>query len=60
MRAGLCAHPETFFAGWLRLRLPPEGSRNARTVETSLRHLHEAPEELRSMTAFPRLFEKAA
>ena len=30
------------------------------TVETSLRHLHEAPEGLRSMTAFPRIFEKAA
>jgi len=30
------------------------------TVETSLRHLHKAPEELRSMTAFPWIFEKAA
>jgi hypothetical protein len=30
------------------------------TVETSLRHLHEAPEELRSMTAFPWIFEMAA
>ena len=30
------------------------------TVETSLRLLHEAPEELRSMTAFPWIFEKAA
>jgi hypothetical protein len=30
------------------------------TVETSLRHLHEAPEQLRSMTAFPRIFEKTA
>jgi hypothetical protein len=30
------------------------------TVETSLRHLHEAPEKLRSMTAFPWIFEKAA
>ena len=30
------------------------------TVETSLRHLHEAPEELRSMTAFPGIFDKAA
>jgi transposase len=30
------------------------------TIETSLRHLHEAPEELRSMTAFPWIFEKAA
>jgi hypothetical protein len=30
------------------------------TVETSLRHLHEAPEELRSMTAFPWIVEKAA
>ena len=30
------------------------------TVETSLRHLHEAPEELRSMTAFPWIFEQAA
>jgi transposase len=30
------------------------------TVETSLLHLHEAPEELRSMTAFPWIVEKAA
>jgi len=30
------------------------------TVETSLHHLHEAPEERRSMTAFPWIFEKAA
>lgn len=30
------------------------------TVETSLCHFHKAPEELRSMTAFPRIFEKAA
>jgi len=30
------------------------------TIETSLRHLHEAPEELHSMTAFPWIFEKAA
>jgi hypothetical protein len=30
------------------------------TVETSLCQLHEAPEELRSMTAFPWIFEKAA
>jgi hypothetical protein len=30
------------------------------TVETSLRHLHESPEELRSMTAFPWIFEKVA
>jgi hypothetical protein len=30
------------------------------TVETSLRHLHGAPEELRSMNAFPWIFEKAA
>jgi hypothetical protein len=30
------------------------------STETSLRHLHEAPEELRSMTAFPWIFEKAA
>jgi transposase len=29
-------------------------------VETSLRHLHEAPEELRSITVFPWIFEKAA
>jgi hypothetical protein len=30
------------------------------TVETSLRHLHEAPEELRSMTAFPWIIDQAA
>jgi hypothetical protein len=30
------------------------------TVETSLRHLHETPEELRSMTAFPWILENAA
>ena len=30
------------------------------TVETSLRHLPGAPEELRSMNAFPWIFEKAA
>jgi transposase len=30
------------------------------TVETGLRHLHEAPEELRSMTTFPWVLEKAA
>ena len=30
------------------------------TVEASLRHLHEAPEELRSMTTFPRIFEQPA
>jgi transposase len=29
------------------------------TVETSLGHLHESPEVLRSMTAFPWIFEKA-
>jgi hypothetical protein len=29
-------------------------------VETSLRHLHQAPEELRSMTAFPWIFDMAA
>jgi hypothetical protein len=30
------------------------------TVETSLRHLHESPEVLRSMTAFPWIFKQAA
>jgi hypothetical protein len=30
------------------------------TVETSLRHLHHAPEQLRSMTAFPRIIDQAA
>jgi transposase len=30
------------------------------TVETSLRHLHKAPEELRSMTAFPWTIDQAA
>jgi hypothetical protein len=30
------------------------------TVETSLRHLHEAHEELRSMTAFPWIIDQAA
>ena len=30
------------------------------TAETSLRPLHEAPEVLRSMTAFPWILEKAA
>jgi hypothetical protein len=30
------------------------------TVETSLRRLHEVPQELRSMTAFPWIFEQVA
>jgi len=30
------------------------------TVETNLCHLHKAPEELRSMTAFPWTIDQAA